>query len=84
MKEAAIRPTVRGGAFVKQEVRADGSGKFATIIRMSADLPHGEFTLDTAPEGKASAAFATFVKGDGEDDEPESADGRNPNDGLRK
>jgi hypothetical protein len=49
--------------FLTQTVRADGNGRFATVLRLPDDLPHGGFTIEAARQGKnGPTVFAQFAK----------------------
>ncbi|HET6619270.1 MAG TPA: hypothetical protein VFG64_04975 [Dongiaceae bacterium] len=68
----AVVLTVLDGALLKKAVRADKNGRFALVIAMPEDFPHGQFTIEAVRKGKPGISpFADFSKGYTDDDEEE-------------
>ncbi|HEX6121271.1 MAG TPA: hypothetical protein VFZ03_17625 [Dongiaceae bacterium] len=66
--------TVLDGTLLKKAVRADKGGRFALVIAMPEDFPHGQFTLEAVRKGKAGISpSADFSKGYTDDEEEERA-----------
>jgi hypothetical protein len=61
--------TIREGALLKKPARADSQGRFALVVAMPEDFPHGQFTMQAVRTGKAGAPpAAAFIKGYADDE----------------